>query len=121
MADDMEKKGQQGNQFGQGQQGGQSGQGQQGGQSGQSGQGQQSGQSGQNQQKKGGQNQTDEGEVHAVVVFHFRQRDDGGPFLGWGRGRAWPLLTGERGHYELAAGRDPRPYLQTMERLAAGG
>jgi len=49
MADDMEKKGQQGNQFGQGQQGGQSGQ---------HGQGQQSGQSGQNQPKKGGQ--TDE-------------------------------------------------------------
>ena len=51
----------------------------------------------------------------------YGQRDDGGPFLGWGRGRAWPLLTGERGHYELAAGRDPRPFLQTMERLAAKG
>ena len=36
----------------------------------------------------------------------YGQRDDGGPYLGWGRGRAWPLLTGERGHYELAAGRD---------------
>ena len=34
----------------------------------------------------------------------YGQRDDGGPFLGWGRGRAWPLLTGERAHYELAAG-----------------
>lgn len=51
----------------------------------------------------------------------YGERDDGGPFLGWGRGRAWPLLTGERGHYELAAGRDPQPYLQTMERLAAQG
>ena len=29
---------------------------------------------------------------------------DGGPFEGWGQGRAWPLLTGERAHYELAAG-----------------
>ena len=48
MADDMEKKGQQGGQFGQGQQGGQSGQ---------KGQNQQSGQSGQQQPKKGGQNQ----------------------------------------------------------------
>ncbi|MCC7082774.1 MAG: glucan 1,4-alpha-glucosidase [Burkholderiales bacterium] len=30
---------------------------------------------------------------------------DGGPFDGTGRGRIWPLLTGERAHYELAAGR----------------
>ncbi len=48
----------------------------------------------------------------------YGQRDDGGPFLGWGRGRPWPLLTGERGHYELAAGRDPKLYLQAMERFA---
>jgi len=30
---------------------------------------------------------------------------DGSPFDGTGIGRAWPLLTGERAHYELAAGR----------------
>jgi glucoamylase len=48
----------------------------------------------------------------------FGQRDDGGPYLGWGRGRAWPLLTGERGHYELAAGRDPTPYIRAMEGFA---
>ncbi len=48
----------------------------------------------------------------------YGQRDDGGPFVGWGVGRAWPLLTGERGHYELAAGRDARPYLRAMERFA---
>ena len=48
----------------------------------------------------------------------YGQRDDGGPYAGWGVGRAWPLLTGERGMYELAAGRDPRPYLETLERLA---
>ena len=36
----------------------------------------------------------------------YGQRDDGGPYIGWGKGRAWPLLTGERAHYELAAGRD---------------
>jgi glucoamylase len=29
---------------------------------------------------------------------------DGGPFDGTGVGRAWPLLAGERAHYELAAG-----------------
>jgi len=29
---------------------------------------------------------------------------DGSPYDGTGIGRAWPLLTGERGHYEIAAG-----------------
>jgi glucoamylase len=48
----------------------------------------------------------------------YGQREDGGPYLGWGKGRAWPLLTGERGHYELAAGRDPIPFIQAMERFA---
>jgi glucoamylase len=48
----------------------------------------------------------------------YGQRDDGGPYSGWGRGRAWPLLTGERGHYELAAGRDAAPYVRAMERFA---
>ena len=42
----------------------------------------------------------------------YGQRVDGGPYYGFGKGRAWPLLTGERGHYELAAGRDPEPYLR---------
>ena len=51
----------------------------------------------------------------------YGQRPDGGPYLGWGRGRAWPLLTGERGHYELAAGRDPGPYLAAMEGFASRG
>ena len=36
----------------------------------------------------------------------YGQQDDGGAFTSYGRGRPWPLLTGERGHYELAAGRD---------------
>jgi glucoamylase len=43
---------------------------------------------------------------------------DGSAFLRWGQGRAWPLLTGERGHYELAAGRDPTPYLRALEKFA---
>ena len=42
----------------------------------------------------------------------YGQRSDGGPYNGWGTGRAWPLLTGERGHYEIAAGSDPGPYLR---------
>jgi glucoamylase len=51
----------------------------------------------------------------------YGQRDDGGPFVGVGRGRAWPLLTGERGHYELAAGNDPTPYIEALERFATDG
>jgi glucoamylase len=51
----------------------------------------------------------------------YGQQPDGGPFTGWGRGRAWPLLTGERGHYELAAGRDARPYIEAMEGFASRG
>lgn len=44
----------------------------------------------------------------------------GEPFRGHGVGRAWPLLAGERGHYALAAGDDPRPYLHALERFAHG-
>ncbi len=51
----------------------------------------------------------------------YGQRKDGGPFQGFGQGRAWPLLTGERAHYELAAGRDVRPYIAMMERFASRG
>jgi glucoamylase len=35
----------------------------------------------------------------------YGEHKDGAPFDGTGIGRAWPLLTGERAHYELAAGR----------------
>ncbi|GBD84456.1 glucoamylase precursor [bacterium BMS3Abin02] len=34
----------------------------------------------------------------------YGEHDDGSPFDGIGVGRPWPLLTGERAHYELAAG-----------------
>jgi glucoamylase len=51
----------------------------------------------------------------------YGQRKDGGPYMGWGQGRAWPLLGGERGHYELAAGRDVRPFIQAMERFSSKG
>ena len=50
----------------------------------------------------------------------YGQRADGGPFKSWGTGRAWPLLTGERGHYELALGHDPGPYLRALERFSQG-
>jgi glucoamylase len=49
----------------------------------------------------------------------YGQREDGGPFVGWGHGGAWPLLTGERGHYELAAGHDAKPFIRAMESLAS--
>ena len=34
----------------------------------------------------------------------YGEHEDGRPFDGSGIGRAWPLLTGERAHYEIAAG-----------------
>ena len=46
---------------------------------------------------------------------------DGAPFDGWGRGRGWPLLAGERGHFALLAGEDARPYLQTMMQMTGKG
>jgi glucoamylase len=50
----------------------------------------------------------------------YGQRPDGGPYEQWGEGGAWPLLTGERGHYELAAGHDCDPFLHAMERFSNG-
>jgi glucoamylase len=35
----------------------------------------------------------------------YGEKEEGSPFDGSGVGRGWPLLTGERAHYELAAGR----------------
>jgi glucoamylase len=64
-------------------------------------------------------------ETPAGPVWHryngdgYGEKEDGSPYAGWGRGRAWPLLTGERGTYELAAGRDPSSYLRTLERMSA--
>ena len=49
----------------------------------------------------------------------YGQKEDGGAFSSFGRGRAWPLLTGERGHYELAAGRSAESYIRAMEQLAS--
>jgi glucoamylase len=49
----------------------------------------------------------------------YGQREDGGPYVGWGKGRAWPLLTGERAHLELAAGRDVKPFIRAIEGFAS--
>ena len=51
----------------------------------------------------------------------YGEHEDGMPFDGVGKGRVWPLLTGERGHYELAAGKDPLPYLETMVAMSSAG
>jgi glucoamylase len=51
----------------------------------------------------------------------YGEHEDGSPFDGTGRGRPWPLLAGERGHYELAAGRDPLPFLRTMAATTSPG
>jgi len=51
----------------------------------------------------------------------YGDRPDGGPFQGWGKGRVWPLLTGERAHYELAAGKDITELIRTYEGFATCG
>lgn len=51
----------------------------------------------------------------------YGQQADGSPFDGAGEGRSWPILTGERGHYELAAGNDPMPFIKAMEAFGNEG
>jgi len=51
----------------------------------------------------------------------YGQKADGSAYDGTGIGRSWPILTGERGHYELAAGRDPMPFIAAMEKFANKG
>ncbi len=68
-------------------------------------------------------------ETNAGPVWHrynddgYGEHEDGSPFDGTGIGRAWPLLTGERGHYELAAGRraEAERLLKTLESFANAG
>jgi glucoamylase len=51
----------------------------------------------------------------------YGEKADGSAYDGTGEGRCWPLLTGERGHYELAAGCDPLPFIEAMEKFANEG
>ena len=53
----------------------------------------------------------------------YGEHEDGSPFDGTGLGRPWPLLAGERAHYELAAGhRDiAEELLRVMELSTEGG
>jgi glucoamylase len=48
----------------------------------------------------------------------YGQREDGSAYAGYGRGGGWPLLAGERGHYELAAGRDAGCHIRSLEGFA---
>jgi glucoamylase len=51
----------------------------------------------------------------------YGEHEDGSPFDGTGIGRAWPLLTGERGLLDLQLGTDPLPYLEAMARMTGPG
>ena len=53
----------------------------------------------------------------------YGEHDDGSPYDGIGVGRVWPLLAGERAHYELAAGRraEAERLLAAMEDGASPG
>jgi glucoamylase len=53
----------------------------------------------------------------------YGEHADGSPFDGTGTGRGWPLLVGERAHYELAAGRPEQAarLLTAMESFANEG
>lgn len=48
----------------------------------------------------------------------YGQQADGSSYVSFGQGRGWPLLVGERGHYELAAGRSAADHIRWMESLA---
>jgi glucoamylase len=53
----------------------------------------------------------------------YGEREDGSAFDGAGVGRPWPLLTGERAHYELAAGHveEASRLLRALEGFAGHG
>uniref|UniRef100_UPI003BA16267 glycoside hydrolase family 15 protein n=1 Tax=Shinella sp. M27 TaxID=3368614 RepID=UPI003BA16267 len=53
----------------------------------------------------------------------YGEHENGAPFDGTGKGRPWPLLVGERAHYELAAGRrqSAESLLATFEACAGHG
>ena len=51
----------------------------------------------------------------------YGEKKDGRPYDGSGQGRAWPILTGERGHYELAAKKEYGSYIRAIERFSSVG
>ena len=51
----------------------------------------------------------------------YGQKKDGCPYNGSGQGQAWPILTGERAHYELSAGHDYTAYIKAIEQFSSTG
>ncbi len=53
----------------------------------------------------------------------YGEHEDGSPFDGTGIGRPWPLLTGERAHFELSCGRisESEKLMTAMESFAGEG
>ncbi|MEO8802186.1 MAG: glycoside hydrolase family 15 protein [Rudaea sp.] len=51
----------------------------------------------------------------------YGEHADGSAFDGTGIGRAWPLLSGERGHFAALAGEDAQVYLDAMLASASKG
>jgi glucan 1,4-alpha-glucosidase len=51
----------------------------------------------------------------------YGEKENGRGWIDTGVGRLWPLLTGERGEYELARGGDPRPLLDALQKFANAG
>jgi glucoamylase len=58
---------------------------------------------------------------HRYTGDGYGEHPDGAPFNGWGVGRGWPLLTGERGHVALVSGEAVEPYLLAMTRMTGAG
>jgi hypothetical protein len=61
---------------------------------------------------------------HRYTFDGYGEKDDGSPWTfntPGTEGRAWPLLGGERGEYEVANGRSGLSYLQTMANTANDG
>ena len=60
---------------------------------------------------------------HRYNLDGYGEHEDGSPYDGTGVGRGWPLLAGERGHYELARGNldEAERLLHIMEAQASPG
>src|SRR4051812_5415966 len=61
---------------------------------------------------------------HRYTFDGYGEKDDGSPWTfntAGTEGRAWPLLSGERGEYEVANGRSGLSFLQTMATTANDG
>jgi glucoamylase len=60
---------------------------------------------------------------HRYNMDGYGEHEDGTPFDGTGVGRGWPLLAGERAHYELARGdlAEAERLLHVMEAQASSG